>query len=69
MSTTTAAHFVVEITEVGHQGERTYTANLSLDVICGTAERAIELMRQAHPEAVVHVVRRIGRGKELIVDD
>lgn len=64
----TDGHFVVDFSEPRQTQGRTWNANVSTDVICDSAERAIELVRERHPEAKVHVVRRVGGRAELLID-
>ena len=37
-------------------------------IFCHTAERAIELARETHPDAVIHVVRCVGARQPVIID-
>lgn len=63
----TRRHFVVEFTvEVERPNAPPYRSNKHLDVLCSTAERALEMMREQFPSAVVHVVRSVGSGEVLI---
>lgn len=64
----TDGHFVVDFSEPRTTQGRPWNANVSIDVVCDTAERAIELVRQRHPDARVHVVRRVGGRAELLID-
>ncbi len=49
--------------------ERTYTRPVRVDVVARTAERALELARDRHPDGVTtNVVKRSGSYEDLIVD-
>jgi hypothetical protein len=62
-------HFVVEFTvERAYDSGKTWRQNLTLDVLCSTAERALEMTRAEHPSAVVHVVRRVGSNNAVLID-
>jgi tRNA pseudouridine-54 N-methylase len=64
-----ACHFVIEYTiERTNSSGATWRQNQTLDVLCSTAERALQLMRGWHPDAVVHVVRRVGTNRMILID-
>lgn len=71
MKTIQGGHFTVEYSEphtiAGSQ--HTYTRNGSLSVVCATAERAAELLRWHSPDATIHVIRRAGSTKTVLIDD
>lgn len=66
---TDRAHFVVEYSErqtskAGH----TWTSNDHAEIIATDAYRVLEIFREFHPTAVVHVARRIGSHRNILVD-
>lgn len=62
-------HFVIEFTvEHTYDSGKKWRQNLTLDVLCSTAERALEMLRVEHPSAVVHVVRRVGSNRSVLID-
>jgi hypothetical protein len=64
-----SAHFLVEFSIPADPPDRRYSQNLVFDVICATAERALVLVREQYPNAVVHVVRRVGGRKKMLIDE
>jgi hypothetical protein len=66
-----ALHFDVQLSEPyeyqGTNGPTLSRRNLQYDIITTTAQRAIELVLQQHPQGIVHVVQRRGTGR-LIFD-
>lgn len=61
------SHFVIEYVEPATE-ERRWAKNCSLDLVCETAERAIELLRTVSPEGRIDVVRRVGTNRALLID-
>lgn len=69
--------FAVELTyphqyeAKNHAGETVplvQNRNEQRHVFCDTAERAMVLAHEAHPGAVIHVVRNVGSRKPVIID-
>lgn len=60
----TGAHFIVEFSNKGPR----WTQNNSVSVLCTTAERALEIIREHYPDATVHVVRRVSPNTVLLMD-
>lgn len=63
-----ASHFVIEYTDPPTE-ERRWAQNRSLSVVCENAERAIELLRTVSENGKIHVVRRVGTDKAMIIDE
>lgn len=62
-------HFTVEYSEPAESQGRAWTRNASLSVVCESVERAVELLREHSPDAVIHVVRRISSGRTVLIDE
>lgn len=70
MSDPARSHFVCEFSEPVDRGNGTvWWRNTSLNVMCSTLDRAVEMCRERHPDARLHVVRRVGTDKEILIDD
>lgn len=52
-------------TNTGHQFRR----NLHYTVICDGSERAMQLVREIHPDVKIWVVRHLGDRNNVIVDE
>lgn len=61
--------FAVELSHpYTNEAGRTWMVNEQRHMFCATAERAIELAHEAHPDAVIHVVRSVGARKPVLID-
>lgn len=62
-------HWVVEATDPPDEG-RHWRRNVSFNVICADADRALEIVHDAAPAAEVHVVRKVGKfAGSMLVDE
>lgn len=62
------SHFVIEYVDPPTE-ERRWAQNRSLDVVCDSAERAIELLRTVSTVGRIDVVRRVGTNRAMIIDE
>ena len=53
-------HWTAEVT-VPRTEKHSWAQNKNIDIICATAERAMEIVRQQEPTVVIHVIRKVGR--------
>ena len=53
-------HWTAEVT-IPKSDENKWNRNINIEVICGTFERAAEIVREAEPTAVIHVIRKVGK--------
>ena len=59
-------HWVIEAT-IKREG-RGWNENVSADILANSAERALSVYLAAYPGARVHVVRRVGSGRPILID-
>jgi hypothetical protein len=71
MRTTQQAVWTIEATmpPIKDDPNRRWARNITFTAICLTAERALEMIREVHGEATVHVVRRISASRPMYWDD
>lgn len=65
---TTTALFRVELSHPVERNERTWMQNETLQVLADTLERAVAVARETYPDAVMHVVRRLGDRQKVLID-
>ena len=67
MDLTGKVHFVIEATRV-REG-RGWNENVSCDILAPSALSALQTYLAKYPDAKVHVVRRVGSGRDILVAD
>lgn len=69
MSATKLSIFRVEWSEpYKPEGRPPYRVNKTANVVCDSAERAMELVRAESPEASLHALHRLGTNSLTIID-
>lgn len=63
------AHFLIEFSEPRHRVDQSlYWANDTAEIIAVDVYRVMAIFRYFHPDTRVHMVRRLGSHKRIIVD-
>lgn len=53
-------HWAVE-TSIPSDGNHRYAQNRSFDILCNSAQRAIDIVMEVEPTATIHSVRKVGK--------